>query len=252
MNEWVLVTGASSGIGLELARLFAADKFNLILTARNQAALDLLANELRAAHRVEVDVIPADLAKPAAAVELYNRIQQPVEILVNNAGLGFYGDFATSDLEQQTQVMQVNMIALTQLTHLFLNPMIARGHGRILNVASTAAFQPGPSINVYYASKAFVHSFSYALAQEVESRGITVTALCPGTTHTDFFQRGNFKAKRAPGTMSAAVVAKAGYAGLMRGRRVVIPGWHNKVASMFAKRLPLSLTSAIVRRVHSQ
>ncbi len=252
MKEWVLITGASSGIGLELARLFAADHFNLILTARNQAALEKLKAELQSKHAVEVDVLAADLAIPGAAQELFNRVQRPVGTLVNNAGLGFYGDFADSELGLQTDVMQVNMVALTQLTHLFLRPMLERGRGRILNVASTAAFQPGPSINVYYASKAFVHSFSYALAQEVEPRGVLVTALCPGTTETDFFRRGRFGHSRAPLTMSAAAVAKAGYRGLIHGKRVVIPGWHNRIAAMLAKRLPLRITSAIVRRIHAK
>ncbi|HYG24154.1 MAG TPA: SDR family NAD(P)-dependent oxidoreductase, partial [Verrucomicrobiae bacterium] len=136
--------------------------------------------------------------------------------------------------------------------HLFLKPMIARRRGRILNVASTAAFQPGPCISVYYASKAFVHSFSYALAQEVESSGITVTALCPGTTRTDFFARGQFSVKRAPFTMHARDVAEAGYRGVMRGKRVVIPGLHNRIAARFSKFLPLAITSIAVRKLHAK
>ena len=139
---------------------------------------------------------------------------------------------------------------LVQLTHLFVQSMLQRRAGKILNVASTAAFQPGPMVNVYYASKAFVHSFSYALAEELQESGVTVTTLCPGTTHTKFFTRGNFGSARAPFTMDARIVAEAGYRGLLRGRRVVIPGLTNKIGSFLARRLPLRWTTAIVRRIH--
>ena len=253
MNEWVLITGPSSGIGLELARRFAADQFNLILVARNETRLRQLADELRAGNHIETRVIVRDLSAPDAAKLLFDQVKDiPVSVLVNNAGLGFYGAFAQSKFEEQTQMMQVNMNALVQLTHLFLPAMLARKSGRILNVASTAAFQPGPMINVYYASKAFVHHFSYALADEIEYSGVTVTTICPGTTHTEFFKRGNFGTERAPFTMDARTVAEAGYRGMLRGKRVVIPGWQNKIASVLAKRLPLRLTTAVVRRIHSK
>lgn len=251
MNEWALITGASSGIGLELARLFAQDRFNLILVARNEQRLNELSSELRTQHGVECRVLRTDLSKPGAAQEIFDRSKDvPVSVLVNNAGLGYYGDFADRPLSNHVEVMQVNMTALVELTHLFLQPMRVRRSGKILNVASTAAFQPGPCINVYYASKAFVHSFSYALSQELEGSGITVTALCPGTTRTEFFDRGDFGNKRAPFTMDARTVAIAGYRGMLKGTRVVIPGWQNRIASMLAKRLPLTITSAVVRRIH--
>ncbi|MGN6552777.1 MAG: SDR family NAD(P)-dependent oxidoreductase [Verrucomicrobiota bacterium] len=251
MNDWALITGASSGIGLELARLFAADRFNLVLLARNEARLNQLAEELRRDNGIEVQVLVQDLARPEAAQETFDALEGvPVSVLVNNAGFGFYGPFAELYLQKHSAVMQVNMVALVQLTHLFLKPMLERKRGRILNVASMAAFQPGPFVNVYYASKAFVHSFSYALAEEVEPVGITVTALCPGTTHTEFFVRGQFGSQRAPLTMDARTVAEAGYRGLMKGRRVVVPGWANTIAAFFTKRLPVRLTTAIIRRVH--
>jgi uncharacterized protein len=251
MNEWALITGASSGIGLELARLFAADKFNVVLVARNKARLWELADELQRDHGIQTKVLVQDLSESGAAQKIVTAVADtPISLLVNNAGFGFYGPFAESDLAKQTSMMQVNMTALVELTYLFLKPMLARSSGRILNVASTAAFQPGPWINVYYASKAFVHNFSYALADEIEGSGVTVTTLCPGTTHTDFFKRGNFGNERAPFTMDARTVAVAGYRGVLRGKRVVIPGWQNKIASALAKRLPLAITSAIVRRIH--
>jgi short-subunit dehydrogenase len=253
MNDWALITGASSGIGWELARIFAADHFNLVLLARNESRLNKLADELRAARGIETKVLVQDLGSPGAAREIFNALRDtPVSILVNNAGFGLYGPFAESDPRAQADMMQVNMTALVELTHLFLQPMLGRRSGKILNVASTAAFQPGPFVSVYYASKAFVHSFSYALAEELIGTGVTVTALCPGTTHTEFFQRGNFGSTRAPFTMDARTVAEAGYRGLMSGKRVVIPGAMNKIMTALARRMPTSVPVRVVRRIHKK
>lgn len=251
MNNWALITGASEGIGRELAELFAADRHNLILVARNEARLNLLATELRARHGIEVKVIAKDLSDAAAPQEIFDALRDtPVAILVNNAGRGWHGAFADTGLEQSLAIMRLNMEALVRLTHLFVQPMRARRAGRILNVASIAAFQPGPMVNVYYASKAFVYNFSYALAVELKDSGVTVTTLCPGTTHTEFFTRGNFGPMRAAFTMSARAVAEAGYRGLMRGRRVVIPGVTNQLVSALARRLPVRWVTAIVSRLH--
>src|SRR5262245_5917651 len=188
MNDWALITGASSGIGLELAKLFAADHINLVLLARNEERLNKVSWELRARHSVQARVLVKDLASPTAPQEIFDELRDtPISMLVNNAGFGLYGPFLSGDLRGHSELMQVNMTALVQLTHLFAQPMVTRRTGRIMNVASTAAFQPGPLINVYYASKAFVHSFTYALAKELKGTGVTVTTLCPGTTHTEFF-----------------------------------------------------------------
>jgi uncharacterized protein len=251
MSEWVLVTGASAGIGRELARIFAEHGFDLVLVARDGQRLHQLAAELQAAHKIQTRVLPQDLAQPGAADHLLKELgDTPLTVLVNNAGFGHYGDFAGVSLDTWTQMMQVNMVALVQLTHLFLQPMRARRAGRILNVASTAAFQPGPKVNIYYASKAFVYSFSYALSQELRGSGISVTTLCPGMTRTEFFNRARLHMRSPWGMMEARAVAECGYRGLMRGRRVVIPGLLNKVLSFLAKRTPPRLTSAIVRRIH--
>ena len=161
-----------------------------MLVARNLTRLNQVAGELQARHRIQTRVLVKDLSSATAPPEIFDALRDtPISILVNNAGFGRYGPFARDDLARLTDLMQVNMTALVQLTHLFLQPMLARGRGRILNVASTAAFQPGPMVNLYYASKAFVYSFSYALANELEGTGVTVTALCPGTTRTEFFDR---------------------------------------------------------------
>lgn len=253
MSDWVLVTGPSSGIGRELARLFAADRFNLVLVARNEAALQQLADELRAEHGIRTKVLARDLGRANAAKEVFAALQGiPVSVLVNNAGFGVFGPFARRDLQVQTELLQVNMTAMVQLTHWFLQPMLARKDGRILNVSSVAAFQPGPTMNVYSATKAFEYSFSRALAWELKGTGVSVTTLCPGTTRTGFFDRAGIRIEGGWPMMDARRVAKAGYRGLMRGKRVVIPGFWNKLASALARHAPEPITMAAVERIHRQ
>ena len=184
-----LVTGASAGIGEEIARVHAEQGGDLILVARRQDRLDALAASIAQEHGVRVDVIAMDLSKTGAAKRLYTKVQEMglvVDVLVNNAGLGAHGSFHESDLKRQTQMLQVNITALTELTHLFVQDMVDRGAGRILNVGSTAGFLPGPLQAVYYATKAYVNSFSQAIANELEGTGVTVTVLCPGPVATEF------------------------------------------------------------------
>jgi len=251
MENRALITGASTGIGRELAKVFAENGFGLVLVARNESRLNQLAQELRVTNKVDVVVLPQDLVKPVAASEIFRRLTgTPISVLVNNAGFGSYGPFDESSLEVQTEMIQVNIMALVQLTHLFLQPMLARRSGRIMNVASTAAFQPGPMMSVYYASKSLVYSFSYALADELTGTGVTMTVLCPGMTPTEFQERAHVHMGGLWPMTSARSVAEAGYKGLMKGKRVVIPGVMNQIAAFFAKRSPARLTNAIVRRIH--
>jgi hypothetical protein len=251
MKPWALITGASAGIGRELAGCFAAGAHNLVLVARNEQRLHALADELRNAHRIECRVLPCDLSQPGAAAGIFAATRDlEIDVLVNNAGFGQYGEFAHSDLKPQMDLMQVNMTALVELTHLFLQPMLNRKRGRILNVASVAAFQPGPTVNLYYASKAFVYSFSYALASELAHTGITVTTLCPGTTRTEFFERANIHMSRPWPMTSAKAVAELGYRATMRGQRVAIPGLMNRIMARVSPCLPSRWTSAIVKKVH--
>jgi uncharacterized protein len=252
MSDWTLITGASSGIGLELAKVFAGHGRNLVLLARNQVRLEQLAAELRATHRIETMVLSKDLAQPNAGAEVFEALSDtPISELVNNAGFGSAGPFAASDLPSQTALMRTNMEALVQLTHFFLPPMLARRRGRILNVASLAAFQPGPFVSVYYASKAFVFSFSYALAAELKDSGVSATVLCPGGTRTEFFNRARMPI-RGWAMMDARTVAEIGYRGMIKGKRVVIPGLMNKLAAFLSKRFPPRITAGVVRRVHPQ
>lgn len=243
-----LVTGASAGIGLSLARRMAQDGWDLALTARSEAELEAVAAELRRKHGVRALVVPADLADPDAPGTLQQTLEQagfPVEFLVNNAGFGTWGPFAGQPLESQLAMLQVNVVALTELTHRFLRAMRERGSGRILNVASTAAFQPGPDMAVYYASKAYVLHFTEALGWELRGTGLTVTALCPGPTESEFQDRAGMSGTRVganPLMMDADSVAEAGYRGAMKGTPIVVPGVANRVGSWLPRFVPRALT----------
>ncbi len=229
MAQIALITGASSGIGLDLARLFVRDGCEVILVARESARLH------RAAEELHGRVMAYDLADPHAPQAIYHELAStPVDYLVNNAGFGLGGPFASNDRQTQLDMIQVNIASLVDLTRLFLPDMLARKSGCIMNVASTAAFQPGPLMAVYYASKAFVLSFTEAVAEEVAGSGVTVTALCPGPTASDFQRRAAIEhiklMKKSPlGMMSSAKVADIGYRGMLKGKVVVIPGFMNKL-----------------------
>lgn len=243
MNETVLVTGASSGIGLELAKCFAADESNVVLVARNTAALETLAAELRRDHKIEVHIITADLARPESPQSIFDELQgrgAVVDVLVNNAGFGLHGRFADLPLGRQLEIVQVNIAALVALTRLFLPGMVERRRGGILNVGSVAGFIPGPNMAVYYASKAFVQSFSEALFEELRGTGVSVTNLCPGPTETNFTQTARMYQTRAMkvAKMSAADVAAAGHRAFRRKRCISVPGAKNRLLVQLAKIVP--------------
>lgn len=234
-NETTLITGASSGIGLELAREFARNKHPLIIVAPDAAELRSVANRIQSDFGVLVTSIPADLTDPEAPDVLFDTIEDAglsVQILVNNAGIGQRGKFWEIPLEKDLEMIRLNIEAVIRLTKLFLPPMLARGQGVILNTASVAGFEPGPLLAVYHATKAFVLSWSEALATELQDTAITVTALCPGPVDTDFFPKADMVdtvAFQKANVMSPQEVAKAAHAAAMKGDRVVIPGAMNKV-----------------------
>jgi uncharacterized protein len=252
MKNWALITGGSAGIGYELAKLFAADRFNLVLVARNEARLKRVAEEFRGEHGIAVKILARDLSNAAAPAQIFEELRDTqVSVLVNNAGFGWHGSFVEDNLQRSLDMMHVNMDSLVALTHLFAQPMLARREGRILNVASTAAFQPGPTAAIYFATKAFVYSFSCALAEELAGTGVTVTTLCPGSTRTEFHERARMQrfSKKMP-MMDADVVAETGYCGFMKGKRVVIPGVVNKLTAALGKGLPERATSRVVRKLY--
>ena len=253
MKETALVTGASSGIGEDLARLIAAGGRNLVLVARSADKLQAMAGQLSAAHSIEATVLAADLSDASASSEIARTLSAreiTIDILVNNAGFGTAGAFALEDSRTHEDMLQVNVVALTSLTRAFLPGMLERKRGRILNVASTAAFQPGPFMTVYYASKAYVLSFSEALAEETAGTGVTVTCLCPGPTHTGFQSRAQIEKSRLfnlARPMQSSDVARAGYDAMLAGRRLVIPGTMNKIGAQSIRFTPRALALKILR-----
>ena len=254
-RETALITGASAGIGLELARQFAAHGHDLILVARNRDALEATAGTLEGKHGIKATVISSDLAKSESPPRLFEAVMSEglrVDILVNNAGFGLGGEFVETDIDRELDMIQVNITAVTHLTKLFLQPMVLRRSGRILNVASTAALQPGPLMSVYYASKAYVLSFSQALDEELRKTGVTVTCLCPGTTATEFAERAgiaNTRLFKLAGVANAEEVARYGYQATMRGDRVALPGMKNKAHMQALRLLPRSLVTTLARKV---
>jgi uncharacterized protein len=253
-----LVTGASGGIGLDLARLLAAGGHDLVLVARSASALQEIGEQLAGRHRIRATVCPADLSEPAAPAALVGELERrgiAIDVLINNAGSGTHGPFAAADLDGQLRMLRLNVTALTHLTGLLLPPMLARSSGRILNVASTAAFQAGPLMAVYYASKAYVLHFSEALSIELLGSGVTVTALCPGPTLTGFQKAARMGPSRLPRgglVMDSPSVAKTGYEGLMRGRPLVIPGRRNRLLAGLVRILPRRTVGRLVRRLNER
>ena len=257
MSKTALITGASGGIGYELALHFARDRFDCILVARSRDKLDELAARLESEFRVKTLVVARDLSKPTAVDEIYEEVSaasMSIDLLVNNAGFPVYGRFVDTDWQTELDMLQVNVVALTALTKLFVRGMVERRNGRILNLASTAAFVPGPLMAVYYASKAYVLSFSQALANELQGTGVTVTALAPGPTRTGFQKRGVMEDSRlVRGQIAdAKSVATAGYRGMMRGKTIVIPGFSNKLIPWVARVSPRGTVTRVVRRMQER
>jgi short-subunit dehydrogenase len=251
MAEVALVTGASGGIGEDLARLIAAAGRDVVLLARNAPKLQALADELSRAHRISATVLAMDLSAPGAADEVARTLAERrinIDMLINNAGFGTHGEFARENPVEQSRMLQVNVVALTLLTRFLLPGMIERRRGRILNVASTAAFQPGPLMAVYYASKAYVMSLSLALSEETAPTGVTVTCLCPGPTRTGFQERAQMGKSRLFGVtsvMRSADVARAGYDAMMAGRALVVPGVANKIGAQSVRLVPRRVAAKI-------
>ena len=253
-HKTALITGASFGIGLELTRVFARENYNLVLVARTADKLRQLASELEKAHCTRSLILATDLTDPGASAYVLDqttRADVAVDVLVNNAGFGQYGPFADSDLEECLRQIQLNVTTLTHLTRLYLPGMIERKSGRILNVASTAAFQPGPLMAVYYATKAYVLHFSEAIANELRGTGVTVTCLCPGPTTTEFHKRA--KMLDSPllrfGVMDAHTVAETGYRALMAGKPLAIAGLRNWLLAQSVRFAPRRVATAVARKV---
>ncbi len=249
-NRTALITGASSGIGYELSKLFAADGYNLVLVARSEGKLQALAADLRQSCGIWATVLACDLGDPTAAEAIWSATQQQnlaIDVLVNNAGFGLLGHLADMAESEVLDMLHLNVLALTMLTRHFVPPMTAHSWGRVLNIGSTASFQPVPSMAVYAATKAYVLSFSEALAHELRGTGVSVTALCPGVTRTGFQSRAQVAESRLVqwSSMSAAQVARIGYRALMRGQTVVVPGLLNQLLAFSVRLTPRSLVRQV-------
>ena len=254
-SKTALITGASAGIGRELAKIFAQDHYDLVLVARNAARLTQAASELQQKLGVNAKSFPLDLADRAAPQFLFDQLAREsvsVDVLVNNAGYGKLGAFADVPYAESAGQIDLNITALTHLTKLFLAPMLERKSGRVLNVASTAGFQPGPLMAVYYATKAYVISFSEAIANELQGTGVTVTCLCPGATDTEFQSRAGTEQTalfRRMRPMDSATVARDGYRALMKGKPLVISGLRNRLLMESLRLSPRRLATAVSRKV---
>lgn len=252
-SKTALITGASTGIGYQLTRLFAKNGYNLVLIAKNKEKLQKAANTIKSDFNITPKIIDKDLSFPNAANDIYNELKSSnieIDVLVNDAGCQVYGEFAKNDITQEINMLQVNAIFPTQLTKLFLPNMIKKGSGKILNVSSVGAFVPGPLNDVYCASKAYMLSFSEGLAEELVGTGVTVTALCPGATDSEFAKTAHIEnTSLFEGHLSdAKQVAKAGYDALMKGKRVVIPGFYNRTIMGMTKLMPRTWVARFAKR----
>ena len=258
MKKTALITGASAGLGIEFARNFAKDGHNLVLVARRVEKMEALAEELKDKHGVEIKVMCKDLSKMDEVQSIFETLQKEnihIDFLVNNAGFGDWGNFHESDWEKIEGMLDVNIKALTKLTYLFIKPMIQKGEGKIMNVASMAAFQPGPLMAVYYATKAYVLSFSEAIRTEIKGTGVTVTILCPGPTESEFQSVANlgksklFKHTRIP---TSKEVVDFGYRELMKGSMTVVPGFLNKIVVKSVRFVPRKLVLKVARKIQER
>ena len=255
--SYALITGASSGIGYELAKLFAKDKHNIILIARREERLKQLSRDLENDYQVKTMIVTKDLSRPQSAREIYDMLKQndiTIDYLINNAGFIVYGHFADTNWSEEYKMIQLHMETLTHLIKLFLPDMLRRKNGKILNIGSTGSFVPGPFNAVYCATKNYILSLSEAIAAEVNGTGVTVTALCPGGTKTEFAGKANSKNSSVHffEVMEANRVAKIGYKALMKGKKVVIPGMLNKIQIFSIRFIPRILVSKLIKIMMSK
>ncbi|MFS0868776.1 SDR family NAD(P)-dependent oxidoreductase [Paenibacillus xylanilyticus] len=257
LSRTVLITGASRGIGKELADRFAKERFNLVLVARSEEKMVSLAKEFQIRYGVQVTVIAKDVALPGVPEDIYEELSEKgivVNYLVNNAGFGLYGEFLDSQLEQEMNMIDINIKALTTMTKVFLPDMVKANAGGVLNVASLVSFFPGPLMAVYYATKAYVLSFTEALENELSGTGVTVSALCPGPTATSFIDHAGLTSSKLldRGVMEVSQVANEGYRKFMQGKTLIIPGRRNQFMALLPRLLPRRLMTHVVKTAQSK
>lgn len=249
MPKTILITGASSGIGYELAKRYAADGCDLVLIARTKFKLEHLATEISQEHDITVHIIPADLSHPDTPQHIYAECMRRdlhIHTVINNAGFGLYGEFASSNLMTELSMIDLNVKALTEMTKLFLPNMIAEKSGHIVNIASTAAFQPGPRMAVYYASKAYVLNFSEAVREELRDTGVAITTVCPGPTKTGFEDAADMAFPKTMKVMNLRDAIDIIYTGIMKKKHIIIPGFRNKLLANLNRFFPRRLVTRVV------
>ena len=255
-NKTALVTGAASGLGFEFSLLLAKDSYNLILVDMDAAKLEKVKNHIQKSYNSQIVMLIKDLSKPNIAQEVYEHVEEiPIDILINNAGFGLFGAFSDTKWQRESEMLNLHISTTTQLTKLILKGMVDRGNGKILNISSLAAFLPGPLMAIYYASKAYILSFSQAIANELKGTGVTVTALCPGQTKTSFQEAvssTSSKNKEAFNMACPIEVAKYGYVAMLKGKTVAIPGRFNKFLATLSRFVPRKMTTSIVRKIQEK
>lgn len=254
-NKTCLITGAASGLGYEFSKLAIEDGFDLILIDINTAKLRAVKKELENNHNQKIIIISKDLCKQHVIDEIYEKIKDKnIDMLINNAGFGLFGKFCETEWEQEERMMYLHMMTCTHLTKLVLRKMVRNNHGKILNIASLAAFQPGPFMSVYYASKSFLLSFSEAIANEVKNTGVSITVLCPGPTKTNFqrtVSNTSSKNRLSLNLANATEVAAYGYEALNKKKIIAIPGFFNKILAFLPRILPRNVVTSIVQKIQT-
>jgi uncharacterized protein len=255
-KKTALVTGAASGLGFEFSLLLAKDSYNLILVDIDAKNLEYAKKRIQKSNNINVQILIKDLSKPNIAQEIFEHVEEiPIDILINNAGFGLFGAFSDTKWQRESEMLNLHINTTTQLTKLLLGGMVERGDGKILNISSLAAFLPGPLMAIYYASKAYILSFSEAIANELKGTGVTVTALCPGQTKTSFQEvvsSTSCKNKKAFNMACPIEVAKYGYAAMLKGKTVAIPGRFNKFLATLSRFVPRKMTTSIVRKIQEK
>lgn len=255
-NKTALVTGAASGLGFEFSLLLAKDSYNLILVDIDTKKLEYAKKRIQEAYDVNVKILAKDLSKPNISQEIFEHVKEiPIDVLINNAGFGLFGEFSNTDWFRESEMLNLHINTTTQLTKLILRGMVDRDYGKILNISSLAAFLPGPLMAIYYASKAYILSFSEAIANELKGTGVTVTVLCPGQTRTSFQKIVSNASSKNKETFNMACpleVAKYGYSAMLKGKTVAIPGTFNKFVAILSRFVPRNMTTSIVRKIQEK
>jgi len=256
MKKYCLITGAASGIGYEFAKLFLSDSFNLVLIDKNYEKLKDIKQEFKASYSMDIIIMNFDLSHPNVANKIYNKIEElniQLDVLINNAGFGIFGYFHDLNWQKQMELIQLTVITTTHLTKLFLADMVKRNSGKILNVSSIAAFQPGPLMSIYYATKSYLLSFGLAVSNELKGTNITVTTLCPGMTKTGFQKTtGNSNPKFGVLCTSAQRVAKSGYRALKKGKSLRIPRLYNRIIASIHRFVPITVATSMSRSLQGK